>query len=338
MEQVWEESWEIGIAFIAWLQTTYPQLEGFFLFITNLGTEQFYLIFFPLLFWCINKTLGKRIGYIFLFTVLLNTIFKQAFRGPRPFWIDPEIGLDDRELGYGIPSGHTQNATVIYFFLAAWISRYWMWAFAVIIVFLMALSRIYLGAHFIHDTIFGFLLGAVTLIGFGIWFRRYGEQFGKRILGQRLLLISLVPLILIAIFILLRLIIGEPDMNVPWSAKIPAAEESSIVTAASTFILLLGFGIGIVFEGSRIRFRADGVLWKRVARYFLGILLTFALWEGLGSIFPREPLSWALIRGIIRSLIAIIWISYYAPWLFVKLRLADADPKPEITISMRKNN
>jgi membrane-associated phospholipid phosphatase len=336
MEQVWEQTWEVGLIFITWLQTTYPQYEGFFLFITNLGLEQFYLILFPLIFWCINKTLGKQIGYVFLFTVFLNAIFKQAFRGPRPFWIDPEVGLDTRETGYGVPSGHTQNATVIYFFLAAWIAKYWMWGLATFIVFLMAISRIYLGAHFIHDTIFGFLLGALTLVGYAIWVRQYGDQFGKRILGQRLLLLALVPLIMGIVFILIRLILGAPDMDVPWASYIPAAERSSIEAAATSFALLLGFGVGLVFEGSRIRFRADGVVWKRVVRYLLGIVVTFALWAGLDQIFPEDPLYLALFFRIVRYFIVILWISYFAPWLFVKLRLADTDPAPGINISMRK--
>ncbi len=338
MEQVWEESWEIGIAFITWLQTTYPQLEGFFLLITNLGIEQFYLLLFPLIYWSLNKSLGKKIGYVFLFTVFLNTIFKQAFRGPRPFWIDPEVGLDTRETGYGIPSGHTQNATVIYFFLAAWFARNWMWAGAVILVFLIGLSRIYLGAHFIHDTIAGFLLGALTLVAYGILARRYGEQFGSRIMGQRLLLLALIPVVMAIIFILVRLFIGEPDMSVSYASYIPMAEESSIDAAATSFATLLGFGIGFIFEGSRIRFRADGVIWKRVVRYLIGIAITLALWQGLDILFPEEPLSVEVFFRIIRYLVVIIWIAYYAPWFFVRLGLASSDPAPEINLSMRKKN
>lgn len=336
MDQVWEQSWEVGLAFITWLQTTYPQFEGFFLFITNFGNEEFYLLLFPLIFWCINKELGKRVGYVFLFTVFLNAIFKQAFRGPRPFWVDPEVGLDPREEGYGVPSGHTQNATVIYFFLAAWFSKYWMWAGAAFIVFLMALSRIYLGAHFIHDTIFGFLFGVLTLVGYGIWVRRFGNNFDKRILGQRLMILALIPIIMGVIFIVVRLLIGPPDMDVPWAARIPTAERSSIDAAATSFALLMGFGIGYLFEGSRIRFRADGEIWKRAVRYLLGLLVTFALWAGLDQIFPEDPLYLEVIFRIIRYFIVIIWISYYAPWLFVKLRLTESDPEPEINISMRK--
>jgi bacteriorhodopsin len=73
-----------------------------------------------------------------------------------------------------------------------------------------------------------------------------------------------------------------------------------------------------------------------VVRYLLGIVVTFALWAGLDQIFPEDPLYLALFFRIVRYFIVILWISYFAPWLFVKLRLADTDPAPGINISMRK--
>lgn len=338
MDQTWQQAWDLGLTFIAWLQTTYPQLEGFFFFVTDLGREEFYLLVFPLIFWCIHKQLGKQLGYLFLFTVFLNAIGKQAFRGPRPFWVDASVGLDTREEGYGIPSGHTQNATVFYFFLAAWIGRNWFWALAVLMVFLMALSRIYLGAHFIHDTIAGFLLAALTLVGFAIVNRRWGGGFSKRILGQRLLVVILIPLLMGLIFIVVRLLLGAPDTAVPWASYIPAAERSSMDAAAQAFGLLLGFGVGIVLESSRVRFRADGIWWKRVVRYLIGIVVLVAIWAGLRQVFPDEPLEVALPLRILRYFLVVIWAAYYAPWLFVKLRLADADPVPAIDVSMRNGS
>ncbi|MBE7533215.1 MAG: phosphatase PAP2 family protein [Ardenticatenaceae bacterium] len=335
MDQMWQQAWDWGLVFITWLQTTYPQLESFFFFVTDLGREEFYLLVFPLIFWCIHKQLGKQLGYLFLFTVFVNAIFKQAFRGPRPFWVDQTAGLDTREEGYGIPSGHTQNATVFYFFLAAWVSRTWFWVAAIIMVLLMALSRIYLGVHFIHDTVAGFLLAALTLVGFVVIERRWGSSFNKRILGQRLLVMILIPFMMGVSFILIRWLIGAPDTAVPWASYIPAAEESSISAAAQAFGLLLGFGVGIVLENSRVRFRSDGIWWKRVVRYLIGIVVLVAIWAGLRQVFPSDPIAVAIPFRILRYFLVVIWAAYYAPWLFVKLKLADADPVPAIDVSLR---
>ncbi|MCP4358525.1 MAG: phosphatase PAP2 family protein [Chloroflexi bacterium] len=330
-----DQAIQTGLDLTIWLQTTYPQFEGFFYFITNLGLEEFYLAMFPLIFWCIHKELGKQLGYIFLFGLFVNGIFKQVFRGPRPFWVDPSVGLDTREEGYGIPSGHTQLATIFYFFLAAWVGRVWLWAAAVLIVFLMGLSRIYLGAHFLHDVIAGFLLSVLILVGFAIWRQRWADDFGKRILGQRLLAVIFIPVVLAAVFIIIRLIIGPPNMNVTWAELIPTAERSSINAAAQAFGVLLGFGVGFVLEGSRVRFSADGPVWQRVVRYIGGMVVLIIIWAGLGELFPRDPLWLAIPLRVLRYFLVLIWVSYYAPLLFVKLSLAGSEPDPGIDLTIR---
>ncbi len=329
-----ESAYQLSFEFIAWLQTTFPQLESFFFFITELGREEVYLLLFPLIYWTINKELGKYLGAVFFVAVMLNGMLKHALRQPRPFWIDPSIALDTREEGYGIPSGHTMLATAAYFFLAGWIRKVWVWILAIVFVFLMGLSRVYLGAHFIQDVVAGFLLSGLLLLGYYGWNRRYGDGFRKRILGQRLLTAVSIPFILGILYIIIRLIIGAPDLTVEWAEFIPAAEESSTKAIAQAFGLLLGFGIGVIFEGSRIRFHAGGPIWKRVLRYLLGIIVTLAIWRGLGILFPRDPLVVAVPLRILRYFLLTVWITYYAPWTFVKLRLADADPEPEISLKM----
>jgi hypothetical protein len=126
--------------------------------------------------------------------------------------------------------------------------------------------------------------------------------------------------------------IGEPNMTVLWAAYIPEAELDSITQMATGIGALLGFGVGILFEGNRVRFRADGPLGKRIARYALGIIVTVIIWRGLGAILPRDPLWLALPLRIFRYALVTLWASYFAPLVFVRLRLADADPRPEMSL------
>ncbi|MDX1413182.1 MAG: phosphatase PAP2 family protein, partial [Candidatus Promineifilaceae bacterium] len=126
----------IGLEFIIWLQESFPQLESFFQLISELGNEEFYLAVLPLIYWTINKRLGKQLGFMFFVVVGINTILKQAFRTPRPFWIDESVGLADTG-GYGIPSGHVQYATVLYLLIAGWIRRFWIWLLAVVLIVIM---------------------------------------------------------------------------------------------------------------------------------------------------------------------------------------------------------
>ena len=58
------------------------------------------------------------------------------------------------------------DAPSMFLLIAGWYSRAWGWLLAMVLIFLMALSRIYLGDHFISDVIAGLLLGLLLLTGY----------------------------------------------------------------------------------------------------------------------------------------------------------------------------
>lgn len=321
----------LGLEIIVWLQASFPQLEGFFKLISGLGNEEFYLAVLPLIYWTINKRLGKQLGFVFFISVSINTILKQAFRGPRPFWIDESVGLAETG-GYGIPSGHTQYATALYFLIAGLIGSFWVWLLALILIFIMGLSRVYLGQHFIHDVIAGFIVGLLILAGYLVWVRYFAKSFKKRILGQKILVAVIVTAVMAVLYIAVLFLIGEPNLSLTWAEYIPEAELATITEMATAVGALLGFGIGIILENSRVRFRVDGSLAKRVIRYLFGIVITIIIWRGLGLVFPREPLWLAIPLRMFRYGLLTLWASYFAPMAFVRLRLADADPPPEIDL------
>ncbi|MCB8966516.1 MAG: phosphatase PAP2 family protein [Chloroflexota bacterium] len=323
---------DAGLETTRWLQANYPQLTGFFTFISQLGLEEFYLVIIPFIYWSLDKRLGKHLAYIFLFTNSWNVVIKHAFRGPRPFWIDPNVELW-HDVNYGIPSGHAQLATAVYLFLAAWFRKGWGWLLAITMVILMGLSRIYLGAHFIHDVIAGTLISIFILVGYYFWQRMYAPKFAKQILGYRLLVAILIPVIIALIYIIVRLIIGAPNMNVAWASYIPETELEAVQGVATALGSLLGAGIGLTLEGSRVRFRVEGSVWQRIGRFLVGIIVTVILWRGLSLIFPADPLWLAIPLRIFRYYITLLWVSFYAPMVFVRLKLATAEPEPQITMT-----
>ena len=324
---------QFGLDATRWMQSTMPQLESFFQFISTLGLEEFYLALLPLMYWSVHKEFGRALAYVFLLGNVLNTIIKHAFREPRPFWLDPTLEKFT-DYGYGLPSGHVQFTTTIYLFIAAWVRRRWVWAFAFVFILVMAVSRVYLGSHFVHDVIVGFLVGLLVLAGYLVWERRYMAGFSKRIMGQRLLTVVAIPVGLTAVYLIVRLLIGEPNTNVEWAAFIPVAELESLEGMVTAVASLLGAGVGLVLERSRIRFLVAGPIWQRAARYLLGIVVAGAIWAGLGQLFPNEPLWLALPLRLLRYTLLTLWVTYYAPWLFVKLKLAQARPDPGINLSL----
>lgn len=325
--------YEAGLEAIRWLQANYPQLDAALALVSQFGRFEFFLAIVPLLYWCIHKQFGKRLAYLLALTNITNAVLKHALREPRPYWLDESLGLATEE-SYGIPSNHVQTATVVYPFFAYWVRRRWAWFLAIFIILVMALSRIYLGVHFPHDAAAGLLIGLVVLGGYLIWLRFFQDAFRNRILGQRLLVAVIVPVAFAAIYVPMHLLAGGPDLNVAWSDNALVAERTGVEDVTSGLAMLLGMGIGFILEATRIHFVVDGSLLKRAARYLLGIAITLAIWRGLALVLPEDPLWLALPLRFARYWLASMWVAYYAPAVFIWLRLAKASPEPEVQLTI----
>jgi len=91
-----------------------------------------------------------------LTSVLVVQSVKALVGRPRP----PEIDMLVHPDFGSFPSGHSANAALIATTLGVIFSRAWVWAAGAVYTILMMLSRTYVGAHWISDTIGGMLVGA----------------------------------------------------------------------------------------------------------------------------------------------------------------------------------
>jgi membrane-associated phospholipid phosphatase len=153
-----------GIEIVLWLQSIGDWFTPIMKFFTFLGNEQVYLIIAPAILWCIDSTLGIRLGLFLMISGMLNAALKIAFHQPRPYWHTTNIKvLVGAENSFGVPSGHSQNAVVIWGTLANRINKGWFWGVAIITVILIGVSRIYLAVHFPQDVLLGWLFGIILL-------------------------------------------------------------------------------------------------------------------------------------------------------------------------------
>lgn len=84
----------------------------------------------------------------------------------------PEEILVPLESG-SFPSGHVANAATIVVLLALLLHRAWILIPGAVYVILMALSRTYLGAHWVTDTVGGMLIGAgMAVLAWAVLARR----------------------------------------------------------------------------------------------------------------------------------------------------------------------
>lgn len=324
---------ELSLEITRWLQANYASIEPAVSYLSLVGLPEFYILVVAIIYWCLLKELGRSIAYVIAFSAVINSLLKHLFADPRPYWIDPSVQLSEEE-SYGIPSGHAQNATVFYGLIAIYFRRAWVWILVIVMILLMAFSRIYLGVHDLEDVVAGILVGILILIGYLLWRRYAARRFSNRILGQRLLIAVLVPLVVTVIYALLLFLLGDPDDTIAWASKIDVAEKASFENMARSVGVVAGLGIGFVLEVSRVRFLVSGPIWHRILRFVIGAAGSFLILWGLGLIIPDEPLVLSVPSLLIRDFLLALWIAYYAPWTFVKLGLASAHPEPEVSITI----
>ena len=146
----------------AWLaRNRTPSLTTFFIVVTSLGSTAAGVL--------VAVVMGiylllRRQRYWFAATVLtiaggaiLNRSLKLAFQRARPAFDDPVTTF----AGYSFPSGHTLTATVVFGTLALYLftrkknfrARIVVLVLAILVILMVAFSRIYLGAHYLTDVL-----------------------------------------------------------------------------------------------------------------------------------------------------------------------------------------
>ena len=151
------------IEFTLFIQSLGQWLKAPFTFLSFLATEDFFLVMMPLIYWCIDSVLGLRLAIMLVASNSLNSSLKMLFRTPRPFWYDPRVQSLSMETSFGMPSGHSQNSGSLWGMLGLTVKKRWMTIVVSLVIFLIGLSRIYLGMHFLHDVLSGWLAAAALL-------------------------------------------------------------------------------------------------------------------------------------------------------------------------------
>lgn len=258
-----------------------PLLDTVFLAITATGGVLFLLAAVVLLYWLGDKRFALFVGLLLLTSWAVNGYLKAFFGMPRP---PSDLHRPAPVGGYGLPSGHAQQATAFWAALAAKLRGPWVRLGATMVP-LVALSRVYLGVHFVGDVLAGAALG-LGAAGIGLAVERL-EVWDRLDRRGALLLALLGPAALGGVLHLL----GHP---------IPAI-----------WGLLTGLAVGYVLEGAWVDLSRPGGLRSGALRVLLGVPVVLAAYvaiQGVAGYLPVLGLHAAL--GLLVALVL--------PWNFAQ--------------------
>jgi membrane-associated phospholipid phosphatase len=317
-----EKLQEISFVLILALQQLSPTLDGMMNFFTFLGNIEFYLIIVPFIYWSVDKRLGFRLLLVLVTIYSLSSTVKLLFHQPRPYWLGKVLGLG-AETSYGIPSSHAGGSLAVWGYLAYRLNKRWLWILVTVFIFLIALSRLYLGVHFLHDVVFGWLLGFVVLWMFIKYEDRVAVWAGKKNILAQIALGFAISILMILIGQSIQLwltgIVDPPE----WSSYASQAR-----TSTYTFTLagaLFGAIAGYALMKRYASFDNSGSGLQQVGRYVLGVILLLLIYTGLDIIFamvaPDETALGYALRYLRYASVTFL-VTFIIPWIFLKIKLA----------------
>ncbi len=290
------------------------ELTALFKAFTHLGDAGFFMVFLPLGYWLWRPGLLTRFSLLLLASAMLNVTLKETFQVPRP-----EGDRLIHALGWSFPSGHAQNAAAIWPWLALQLGSWrpgtdspsppsggtarWLWPAVVVMVLGVATSRVYLGVHTPRDVIAGTLIGGtLALVAWRLEGHRptWWSDLGPH--PQAVIIATGVAV---------------------WTGVILGISSDPAASIAGG--ALAGFWIGAIYQRHGLRFVPSVEGWQPLAVIALGLGGVVALRVGLKAAFAAAGMPPG-VDDLIRYAVIAAWISFFGPWLFVRLGLMRARP------------
>ena len=322
-----ESLFPIEINFTLFFQALGDWLRTPFQLITSLGNEEFYILFMPLFYWCLSPIMGIRAGVMLIVSGGIKDFLKVIIHTPRPYWVDTRVKAFSSETSFGMPSGHSMDAASIWGAIAVSQKRRWVTWIALLLIFLIGISRIYLGVHFLHDVLAGWLVGGLILWGYLSIEKKMAAWITAKRLPVQILLAFTLSLALIGLGLLARALVSGWQMPQEWISNALAASDvapdpfnfEGVITLAA---VAFGFLAGLAWWVNKYGFpKIETKGLRLIVRYLLGMAGLAILYLGLKLILPEEPEILGLALRFVRYSLVGFWVTAGAPMIFRKLKI-----------------
>lgn len=265
-------------------QIANPFWDAFFTVVSILGEEVFLIALLGLIYWCLDKKLGYKVGFLYVLNAPLNFTLKAIFNAPRPIGSEGIRTIyEGTATGSSFPSGHSQLGGGLFYFLFKNSNQKVLKTVFLAISILIPISRLYLGVHFPIDVVVGFALGVMMVYLTGWIFEKLYENH-----TVWLILFALPPLAYC-------LVTGDGD----------GFKMSGLVVA---------FVIGMVVEKKFIDFSVHAKPFLQVVKYICGVAAVLVLRSGLKAVLPAGVWS-----GFTRYFIIGVFVTVVYPYIIKKL-------------------
>ncbi len=283
---------EIQMEIINFIQSIHnPVLDALFLALTSMGSEAFFFIVIPAIYWGKDKKAGLGLGVSVLLSMYINVLLKEIVKIKRPFDY-PSIRTLPRATagGYSFPSGHAQSTASLWGYLMGYFGRPWLYWTSLAAILLVSLSRLYLGVHWPADVAGGAAIGMIVAYA-GLAFTERVNHLRLHNYPAKIAASVLIPIVLLILF--------------------PHHDNFKYMP------MLAGILIGFFTDEDFIGYQPKpNTFNKNILKYFIGIAVFLPLYFGLRAVLPYGNIGYA-----VRYFLSGLWFTLGAPWIFKKCNL-----------------
>ena len=284
------------LEFLKWLEGLRTDfLNAFFEGVTLLGEETLIILLVVALWFAVDKKLAQQVFFITATSLSVNGIIKNFAQVPRPFTKGISCVRPETATGYSFPSGHTQGFATWSSFFAAKFKKVGLRLLVGVLIAAVALSRLYLGAHYPSDVIVAVMLG----VGLSV----FGNCLFEKVKDVKKL--YLATFLILTPFIVYFLFTADP----------------LFADLFKTFGMVGGMVAVSFLDEKTAPLSYDVAWWKKLIRIVIGVVLAVALKEAIKLLNVFEIMQISLLIDAVRYFIVVIAVGYLCPLLFKKIKL-----------------
>ncbi len=246
-----------------------PFLNYLMMGITTAGSEAGSVLAVLIIYWCVNKYDGYYMMANFMFGTASVLGVKACVQVPRPFVAHQDFQIVDMAKstadGFSFPSGHSENATVLFGGLATLYKNKIVRILCAVMIGLVMFSRLYLGAHYPTDVLGGFAVGIAILLVM------------RHLLRNRETDPKIIPIVFGiggAIFLAVTLVTELGPWKNPENQQFIEATVKNLSTVTG---LILATAAAAPVERKYVNFDTHAVWWVQILKVILGGLIMLAL-------------------------------------------------------------
>ena len=287
-------AFELG--FLKWLEGLRTSfLNAFFEGVTMLGEETLIILLVVALWFAVDKKLAQQVFFVTATSLSVNGIIKNFAKVPRPFAKGISCVRLDTATGYSFPSGHTQGFATWSSFFAIKFKKTWLSILVGVLITAVAISRLYLGAHYPSDVIVAVALG----VGISV----LGNFLFEKV--QDVKKLYLATFLILTPFIVYFLFVADP----------------LFADLFKTFGMVGGMVAVSFLDEKTEPLSYDVVWWKKLVRIVVGVVLAVALKEVLKLMNVFDVMQVSLLIDAVRYFVVVMTVGYLCPLLFKKMKI-----------------